>query len=198
MNIRPVRRDDLPAIKGFTDREIGANYYSTAELELMFERSRLGDTRCTLILEDESGEIRGIRITYPPGQWEHGKGEGLKPELWPFDLKSTAYFQSLFIAGDLRGQGWGGRMSAAAIRLLREAGVKGIVCHSWKESPNNSSTRYLQKLGFQMIAEHKEYWRNVNYQCTRCGNPPCRCTAQEMYLILHPWRLRRPRSEGPA
>jgi len=184
LHIRPILAADLPAIREFTDQEIGAGYYSQAELDEIFRRSQKKGVMFTLLLEDESKKIKGIRITYPPGQWEHGKGRGLVPSQWPHDFRQTAYFQSLFIAADLQGGGWGGKMSQRAIEILRGAGAKGIVCHSWKESPNNSSTRYLQKLGFKVIAEHKEYWRDVNYNCTRCLKPPCLCTAQEMYLDL--------------
>lgn len=184
MRIRPMEARDCSSVVAFTDREIGSGYYSLDEIENIFRRSSKDGRMCTLLLEDERGQIKGIRISYPPGQWEHGKGHGLEPGKWPHDFRSTAYFQSLFLSSDLQGQGWGGKMSTAAIAILKETGAKGIVCHSWKESPNNSSTRYLQKLGFQVVAEHKEYWRDVNYDCTRCLKPPCRCTALEMYLDL--------------
>lgn len=184
MLIRPITAKDLNNIVRFTDREIGQGYYSRAEIDRIYQRSQMGEKSCTLVLEDDGGAIKGIRITYPPGQWEHGKGDGLEPGLWPHAIGETAYFQSLFISDDLQGQGWGGRLSRASIELLRHSGTKGIVCHSWKESPNNSSTKYLQKLGFKVIAEHKEYWRDVNYDCTRCLKPPCQCTAIEMYLDL--------------
>jgi ribosomal protein S18 acetylase RimI-like enzyme len=182
--IRPLLKEDLPSVVNFTDQEIGAGYYSKQEIDEIFQRSQKGGEMFTLLLADESGAIKGIRITYPPGQWEHGKGHGLEPAKWPHDFNETAYFQSLFLSNDVQGQGWGGKMSMAAIERLKQNGAKGIVCHSWKESPNNSSTRYLQKLGFYVIAEHKEYWKDVNYNCTRCLKPPCRCTAQEMYLNL--------------
>ena len=184
LKIRPILQSDLPAIRKFTDREIGAGYYTEDELLKIYLRSQKDDLSCTLVLESPEQQIMGVRISYPPGQWEHGKGHGLQPQRWPHPLQDTAYFQSLFIAAELQGQGWGGRLSTEAIALLRRAGAKGIVCHSWKESPNNSSTRYLQKLGFTLITEHKEYWREVDYICPRCLMPPCRCTAQEMYLNL--------------
>jgi ribosomal protein S18 acetylase RimI-like enzyme len=184
LKIRPLLMSDLEALHRFTDREIGAGYYSFAEIEEVFEKSRLRDVMHSLVLIDEDGTIAGMRITYPPGKWSQGKGSGLHPEKWPYPLEQTAYFQSLFLASSLQGQGWGGRMSRAALAILRLEGTKGVVCHSWKESPHGSSTRYLQKLGFALIAEHPQYWKNVPYLCTRCLTPPCLCTAQEMYLDL--------------
>lgn len=184
LKIRPFKKEDLEAIRQFTDREIGAGYYSENELKAIYEQSSKNNIMCSLLLENSEGEIQGVRISYPPGKWNRGKGRGLHSNDWPHKAEETAYFQSLFLANDLQGQGWGGKLSKHAIGILREVGAKGIVCHSWKESPNNSSTRYLKKLGFELIAEHPEYWKEVDYRCTRCGEPPCRCTAQEMYLDL--------------
>ncbi len=184
LKIRPFTADDLAKVKEFTDREIGAGYYSDTELQNIFARSHKDGVMCSLLIENRAGEIKGIRLSYPQGQWQSGKGQGLHPEKWPHPLQDTAYFQSLFLSADLQGQGFGGKISAEALRLLRQSGAKGVVCHSWKESPNNSSTRYLLKLGFSVVAEHPGYWREVNYNCTRCGKPPCQCTALEMYLNM--------------
>jgi L-amino acid N-acyltransferase YncA len=184
LTIRPLLAADLEAIRSFTDREIGAHYFSIKELEEIYSRSSRAGIMYSLVLVDEAGKIHGVRIAYPPGNWLKGKGHGLRPERWPHALEETGYFQSIFLASSLSGQGWGGRLSREALARLRAIGAKGVVCHSWKESPNNSSFRYLQKLGFSLIAEHSGYWQNVPYDCTRCLKPPCQCTAQEMYLDL--------------
>ena len=183
LKIRPFEKNELEEIRVFTDREIGTGYYSASEIADIYQRSEKNGVMCSLVLVD-GDQIKGIRISYPPTQWKSGKGKGLHPEKWPHGLDETAYFQSIFITGSLTGQGWGGRLSKEALRLLRQTGAKGVVCHSWKESPNNSSTRYLVNLGFEVIAEHSLYWKDLDYECTRCGRPPCQCTAQEMYLDL--------------
>jgi ribosomal protein S18 acetylase RimI-like enzyme len=175
---------DLEAVRVFTDCEIGADYFSEAEIADIFKRSSANGVMHSLVLSDAQGKIFGVRISFPPGHWSQGKGKGLTPMSWPHAMKETAYFQSIFVAANLHGQNWGGKMSGEAIALLRQSGAKGIVCHSWKESPNNSSFRYLQKLGFDLIAEYPNYWSDVPYDCTRCKKPPCLCTAQEMYLDL--------------
>ncbi len=183
-NIRPLTASDLNDLLSFTNREIGAGYYSAKELEDILQRSRHGDVMCSLLLCDESGSVQGVRFSFAPGHWTHGKGHGLCPEKWPHPLKETAYFQSLFLSSAAQGKGWGGRISAESLKILARVGAKGVVCHSWKESPHGSSTRYLKKLGFRAIAEHPDYWKDVNYNCTVCHKPPCRCTAVEMYLDL--------------
>lgn len=184
MNIRPFQSADLERIQQFTDQEIGKGYYSLEELRDILARSQKGRVMCSLLLENSEGRVLGVRISYPPGHWEHGKGHGLHPERWPHPQDQTAYFQSLFLSPEVQGQGWGSKLSLQSLKLLKEAGARGVVCHSWKESPHNSSSRYLQKLGFEIIADHPLYWKDVQYNCTRCLKPPCQCTAQEMYLDL--------------
>lgn len=182
-SIEELKLSDLPALKDFTDREIGSGYYSQEEIEDIFRKSQKNGRMCSFLLK-KGVEIFGVRFTYAPGNWSHGKGKGLTVERWPYPLSETAYFQSLFLSNQVQGQGWGGKLSAKSIEVLKEIGAKGIVCHSWKESPNNSSTKYLEKMGFRVIKEHPKYWQNVDYNCTRCGKPPCLCTAVEMYLKL--------------
>ena len=181
--IRSMAKSDLERVKEFTDRAIGTGYYSTSELEAIYQQSIFKNEKVlTLVLEIDE-QIKGVRITYPPGQWQKGKGEGLNPTLWPYSLDETAYFQSLFVDPQLTGRGYGKLLSQAAIKNLKDIGAKGIVCHSWKESPHDSSGKYLRALGFELIAAHPLYWNEINYVCTRCGKP-CLCTAEEMYLSL--------------
>lgn len=183
MKIRCLQESDLVAVQRFTDRTIGQGYYDLAELKQILKRSTQGAQIYSLILIDELGEVRGIRITYAPGEWMTGKGQGLAPHLWKVPQSTCAYFQSLFIEPGLTGQGWGKKLSQEAIRLLRLASTKAVVCHSWKESPGDSSNKYLQTLGFIPIATYPLYWKEVDYSCSRCGKP-CVCTAIEMIKYL--------------
>lgn len=183
MKIRAMQKADLPLVKAFTDRTIGTNYYSVPELEGILQRSLSQGVVCSLLLEDETGEIRGVRITYPPGNWQHGKGKGLNPAQWRVPLTDVAYFQSLFVDPTLTGQGWGKRLSEASLELLKNLGAKAVVLHSWMESPNDSSGRYARAIGFERVALHPLYWKEVDYVCTRCGKP-CLCTAEEMIRYL--------------
>lgn len=181
--IRSIQKNDLEKIQEFTDFEIGQGYYSNSEIKSIFERSLKQGVMCSfLLVEGES--ICGIRFSFPHGNWQHGKGQALATHLWPHPIQETAYFQSLFLSSKFQGDGWGGKLSQESLKALKKIGARGVVCHSWKESPNNSSTRYLQKLGFRHICEHPLYWKDVPYNCTRCHKPPCQCTAIEMYLDL--------------
>ncbi|MGE0528064.1 MAG: GNAT family N-acetyltransferase [Bdellovibrionales bacterium] len=185
LRIRKLRETDLEALLEFTDREIGLGYFNGAELRIVYERSQSHGHMCSFVLVDRQSSIHGIRLSYPPGRWDAGKGLGLRPDLWPYPLQATAYFQSIFLTPEVQGLGWGGRLSREALAALKRTGAKGVVTHAWKESPHGSSTRYLSKLGFETLIEHPEYWRDVPYDCTRCLRPPCLCTAIEMYLDLY-------------
>lgn len=171
-------------VKKFTDTAIGTGYYSLKELEESQKKSIANNGQISsFVLVNSHSEVKGLRLAFAPGNWHHGKGNKLRPDLWPHPLTKTAYFQSLFISSDLQGQSWGPRLSQRSVDVFKKNQALGIVTHSWKESPNNSSFKYLEKMGFKKIIEHPEYWIDIDYTCTLDGKP-CRCTAIEMYLDL--------------
>jgi ribosomal protein S18 acetylase RimI-like enzyme len=182
MIIRELVLTDLPNVQVFTDQVIGKNYFSLAELELNLAKSLSQGRVSSFVLADKN-KIFGLRLAYPPGLWSKGKGAKLRPDLWKSSLTDTAYFQSLFLAPEVQGQGWGPRLSAASVAVFKSLNAQAIVTHAWKESPNNSSVRYLQKQGFLSVATHPDYWIDVDYECVRDGKP-CRCTAEEMILYI--------------
>lgn len=178
--IREFEFSDIEKVKKLADLEIGKDYYSVDELVDIQKRSSRGGVNCSFVL-DLDGEIRAFRLSYPPGQWIKGKGDGLTPNKWGVPKNQMAYFQSLFIEKGYRGQGWGRKLSQESIDRLQRCGAQAVLCHSWKESPDNSSFAYLNAMGFKIVAEHPNYWKLVDYTCPRCGQP-CLCTAQEMIL----------------
>ncbi|MCB0393180.1 MAG: GNAT family N-acetyltransferase [Bdellovibrionales bacterium] len=174
----------IPDLVSFLDRAIGENYYSASELREILKKSEKEGMMCSLAVVDEDGKVWGARISYPPGKWKKGKGESLSPHLWKTKMEETAYFQSLFVDPELSGQGWGPKLSLESIDRLKRVGAKAVVCHSWVESPNQSSIRYLTKMGFEPLVRYPLYWTKVNYVCTVCGPPPCQCTAEECILYF--------------
>lgn len=180
--IRSFEKKDIKAVKELTDQCIGQNYYEINELEELQQQSISKNISASFVLEINN-QIKGIRLSFPPNSWKAGKGLGLCEEKWPHKKENTAYFQSLFIHPDFTNQGFGKQMSLKSIEVLKQMGAKGIVCHAWKESPQDSSRKYLSSLKFEVIKERIHYWKNVDYLCPRCGKP-CLCTAVEMYLDL--------------
>lgn len=182
--IRPLQESDLLNLKTFADSAIGTGYFSLAELQEKFNQSRKeGLTTSFLLISEDSRTIEGLRLSFPPGNWNKGKGARLSSDLWNVPLNEVGYFQSLFLHPNVTGQGWGQKLSLAAAQVIKQLGAKAIVCHSWVESPNNSSNKYLLRMGFKPVARYPLYWKDVDYECTRCGKP-CLCTAEEMILYL--------------
>ncbi len=188
--IREFLSSDIEAVKKFTDMTVGQGYYTVEELTENQKKSMAptGEICSFVLVDPNSGEILGLRLAFPPGNWEHGKGGKLRVDLWPTPLARTGYFQSLFVSPSLQGQGWGPKLSARTLETFKKLGAAGVVAHCWKESPNNSSLRYLENMGFKVIIEHPEYWIDVDYVCTRDGKP-CRCTAIEMHFFLEQDKL---------
>ncbi len=184
MKILPFTKDMISKVIQFTDLNIGKNYYTNSEMTENQKKSVTATGEITsFVLVNDQHDILGLRLAYPPSNWAHGKGSKLRPELWPFKIEEAAYFQSLFISPTAQGFGFGPKMSEQSIKIFKKLGARGIVTHCWKESPNNSSFKYLEKLNFETIAEHPDYWIDVNYICTRDAFP-CRCTALEMVKPL--------------
>lgn len=180
MQIRPLTLADVPAIKAFTDQWIGLNYYAYGELEHLIDQS-LG---CSLGAFSDEGELAAIRISLAPGTWIEEIGRGLSPQVWEVAPESMGYFKSLFVADKFQACGLGRKLSLESIKLLKDCGAKAVLCHSWLESPNNSSQRYLLKLGFKPINEFPKFWYPIDYECTRCGPDRCVCTAVEMVKYI--------------
>jgi len=184
-SLRSLLPGDSAAIVAFTDQWIGQNYYSLTEIEEILEISRQGKLNASLGAFDEKNNLVGVRLTFAPGTWTQKKGRGISPELWQVRAEQVAYFKSLFVHPDFQQLGIGRQLSQKSIEVLRQMGARAIVCHSWLESPGNSSQAYLNKMGFTPVAEHPKFWHEIDYLCTRCGPARCVCTAMEMikYLI---------------
>ena len=179
-----MREADVADVAALADRAIGLGYYSPADVLAYVERSTTDDGCFSFVARDQgSAALLGFRFTFPPGRWSAGRGEALHVERWGAPLDAAAYFQSCFVAPESMGRGIGRRLAERALDELRRTPTEVVVAHSWKESPHGSSRRYLERLGFVVVAECPDYWGEVEYVCPRCGTP-CRCTALEMVLTL--------------
>lgn len=185
IRIRPMTPADVPGVSAFADRTIGDRYYPEASVAAYLAQATVGDV-ATAYVAEQGDQIVGFRIVLPPGRWEKGRGRGLTPSAWPHAREHTAYFQSCFVDPAITGAGIGRRLAHAAFADLRTLGARAVAVHSWKESPHDSSRRYLARLGFVPIAEHPHYWADVDYLCVGCRVEPCTCTAIEMILDLEP------------
>ena len=182
LQLRTMQPGDSEAVSALADVLVGSGYYPPSLVDEYRIRSTDGDHVQSWVAVDGE-EIVAFRFTFPPGRWSEGRGKGLSPEDWPVGLEKAAYFQSCFVSESYMGHGIGRRLAAASLEALRAHGTGMVVAHCWKESPHNSSFRYLTRLGFQPVTEHPLYWVDVDYVCKLDGQP-CRCTAIEMILDL--------------
>lgn len=182
---------DIPEIIEFADLNIGKGYYTTATTkEILNAASAKDPTTCLGMRDLNTQKLIAIRISLPPGTWMNRFSYGQLTEKWGVDPKNVGYFKSLFLDPSYRGQKLGPRLSAEAERRMWARGALAIVTHSWKESPNNSSTKYLTKMGFQVVGELPHYWAQVDYDCSGCHNRPCSCTAVEMIKYENSGRIK--------
>jgi len=180
--VRELQEKDLPSVKAFTDKWIGDNYYQLEELKDCFKFSQAEGLNTSFLALDGE-KIVGVRLTYAPGAWVE-KSRGITPEKWDCKKSKVAYFKSLFIHGDYQKRGIGKTLSDKSIEVLKKLNTQAIICHSWLESPGNSSQKYLMKMGFSEIAQHPKFWYLIDYDCTRCAPDRCLCTASEMIKYL--------------
>lgn len=183
IQIKTISMKDLDRILSFTDKWIGKNYFTKEELRqtlLMGIKKNIN----TSLLAEYGNEIIAVRITLAPGEWITSHTYNITPHAWPVSEDKVAYFKCLFIDERFQGRGLGKILSNKSIEQLKKVGTQAIVCHSWVESPNNSSHKYLEKIGFKKIITHANFWYFKEYECTRCGVGRCECSAEEMVLFL--------------
>lgn len=187
MEFIALTKNHLSEVKAFTDQWIGKDYYEIDELREIYDASLIlgpqGEESCSYLAVVD-GELAGVRLSFAPGKWESLITRGLTPKDWGIPFEDMAYFKSLFVAEKFQGKGIGISLSQKSLEGLRRGGAKGVLCHSWLESPGNSSQRYLKKFGFVEVTQHPKFWFPIDYDCTRCAPERCICTASEMILRL--------------
>lgn len=178
IEIISLAKDNLEAVRTFTDRWIGEGYFEAKELEECLDLSQASGLNSSLAALVD-GELAGVRITFAPGKWIE-KARGASFELWNAPKDRVGYFKSLFVADKFQKRGIGRKLSETSLQTLKEMGAEAVICHSWLESPGNSSQRYLQSMGFEEVKTHPRFWHEIDYLCTRCAPKRCECGAVEM------------------
>ena len=181
-NLEPLGPKHKKQFLSFTDQFIGNNYFNDDSFEKQIQLSLKNNLNCSFVLINEVNNIIGIRLTYAPGLWTNDiKTKYINNSI---DLNSVAYFKSLFIDPDYQKKGLGPLLSNKSIEVLKKMGATHILSHSWKESPNNSSVRYLEKWGFKPLGEISNFWFDIDYLCAGCNLKNCTCTSVEMLYSI--------------
>lgn len=174
----PLGESDIDEVVSFFDRWSGKNFYTSEDIKEVIAKSHGAS-----FVARVGGEVAGIRLTHAPGGWLKGYTQ-ITPKEWRVSEDKVAYFKSLFVSDSFQKMGIGKTLSSKSIDVLKELGAKAILCHSWAESPGNSSRIYLERMGFEPVNEHKNFWYEVPYQCVRCRPEPCTCTGVEMIKYI--------------
>ncbi len=182
---RHIQQADWPQIVELSDKNFGTNYITSNELAKNFSKKHKNNSLCSYVLENPDYKIMGVRLTYAPGSWPQDL-VSRSSNKWPITLDKLAYFKTLFLDSSLQGQGFGPKLTKLSFDSLIQLNTKAVVCHSWKESPNNSSERYLLNAGFKPLVEINNFWDYKEYDCVLCLPDKCKCTATEMIKLLEP------------
>jgi len=134
------------------------------------------------IMEDE--KIIWFWICFLWGNWDRSEIEiDAKFE----NLQTISYLKTLIIDPDLQ---WRGKWKYILDILLQNAKKswdKQVLLHTWVESPNNSSRRFFEKHGANIVKTYHKKWYQDSIDngwiCTRCWNP-CECSSVEMIIDL--------------
>lgn len=180
IHLKVMGEEDIFEVCKFTDQWIGSGYFSEEELRGLLA---LSNQTSFLALSSED-TIVGIRLSIAPGNLDKLHLKALSPNEWSIPLEKASYFKSLFVADSHQGMGIGKKLSERSMSALKDLGALGVICHSWLESPGDSSRRYLKKLGFDEVKSYENFWIDVDYECTRCQKDRCRCTAVEMIKVF--------------
>ena len=184
INFEELSLKDINQVKLFLDNHSGEDYLTKEDLKDIIEnKSKYKNLNCSFVAKD-GDKIVGVRITYAPTKWI-SSAKGITIKKWKKDECKVAKFHCLFLDEKYQGQGIGPQLSNKSIDVLVQMGAEAIICHSWLESPNNSSQRYLKKYGFESVALHENFWADLDYFCSGCSRTRCICTAEEMIYYIN-------------
>ena len=181
--IEPLNLKHKEKFIKFADQFIGENYFNNDNFKEQIPLSIKDNLNCSFVMFNSEQEIIAIRLTYAPGVWQN-KITTQHIDKLNLNVKKVAYFKSLFVHPDYQGKKIGPILSKKSIKVLKLMDCEYIISHSWLESPNNSSVKYLEKYGFKQLGVISNFWGTVDYICTGCQKTSCSCTAVEMIFKI--------------
>ncbi|MDP5190910.1 GNAT family N-acetyltransferase [Rheinheimera baltica] len=182
MQYLPLTEAFFPAVVLLANQIHGDNYLTVSELQQMWQSGIKNNINASFIALDNTTVV-GFRISYAAGQWLQDKWCSVS--LWPVSSTKMAYFKSVGVKPEYRGQGVAKNLLLHSICALQQQGAEAGLAHIWRESPGNAAQLYFAKAGAKLLYVHPDRWRHLSetmgYICPCCGNL-CRCTAAEMVL----------------
>ena len=176
MTYKKLSMEQYDKLQPFIDKWIGKDFFSKKDVEELVEQ----DINYVAFDRDK---LVGVRFAYLPDCWE---SKNVSPDKWKVPREQVARGGGIFVHGDYQKKGIGKTLEKRLCKALKEKGAKAICVHSWLESPNNSSQKFLLGNGYKNLKTYKDYYINAP-SCSRCEvtkENPCSCSANEMIKYL--------------
>lgn len=171
-----------PQVVNLANKVHGENYISQEQLALMCQQGIKQGVNASFVAVTDSVVI-GYRLSFAPGQWQID--DWCSTTLWPVAETEMAYFKSVGVDSDYRGNGVAKQLLQNSIAALQAQGASAGLAHIWRESPGNAAQAYFSKAGAKLLKIHPDRWLHLceshGYFCPLCGER-CHCSAAEMVL----------------
>jgi ribosomal protein S18 acetylase RimI-like enzyme len=182
--IRPISVFDIQKIVDFADQWIAENYYKKSQLRALLMKGVREDVNASFVALDKN-KIIGFGLAFAPSEWITQDDEfNLSSHLWNVPSDDVAYLKNLVVDKNYQGLGIGRAILDKTTQAVKDMGAKAIVCHSWVESPKNTSRKYFDKMNFKPVNLHDNFWYFKDYICAKYSPRKCDCSACEMIKVL--------------
>lgn len=162
----------------------GANYLNEDTLDQFVQQGLKNGVNASFIAIDTNKQVVGYRLSLAAGNWQPD-GWCTEPR-WPVARDKMAYFKSVAVSPESRGQGIASRLLASSLQALKMQGATAGLAHIWRESPGGAAEKYFTAAGATIVNIHPDRWLHLSasgYLCPVCGKI-CHCTAAEMVLLF--------------
>ncbi len=173
--INSIQLKDLNEIKQISDACFGENYLTISQL------NQYMGSKGVFIYYRSSNQIIGYCI----GLIMNTKSD-MELEWSNLDNELTFTFplgiiKNIAVKPSAQNQGIGTLLLDACIHKLKNQFLcKTMYYPAWTESTSFLFTKKVKIQGFSNKAVFQNYWTAAsiqkNYQCSKCGNPPCSCS----------------------
>lgn len=97
------------------------------------------------------------------------------------ELHKTGMLASNAVMRGWRRRGIGSQLVESGLDFLKKKGCTACVADSWQSGETDSSASVLKAIGFRKLTTAHDYWKeesiSEDYECPKCGSPPCECSA---------------------
>ncbi len=183
--IRTISKRDIDKILTIADEEFGAGYLGADKLNQFLHQ----DKRVALGVYLE-GHQAGYALAgvYAIDEFLNGFDDSQRGYLKNLDKHQTIGFRhQTAVNRKYQSRGTGIKLFDATNQWLESKDPDVLVSVVWQKNVTNRVEKLLERNGFVLQEAIPGFWSedslSKQYNCQRCGKPPCRCTAK-VYLKI--------------